>query len=132
MDRAHVGDVEQHAEPVEVGVQAVAGQLDDLERLLDALEREVLRLAAEQRAVVVFPVPPFWERTAIVWAAMAQDYGAPGGRGGPAAPPGHLGPSPPQVAGQPPDVWVSPRPPAPGSPSRFPRRRPSRNAGGSA
>ena len=39
------------AEPLEVGVQAVARQLDDLERLLDALQREVLRLGAEQRVV---------------------------------------------------------------------------------
>ena len=39
------------AEPVEVGVEAVAGELDDLERLLDALQREVLRLGAEQRVV---------------------------------------------------------------------------------
>ena len=49
--RPHVGDVEQHAEPLEVGVEAVAGELDDLERLLDALEREVLGLGAEQRVV---------------------------------------------------------------------------------
>ena len=40
-----------HAEPLEVGVEAVAGQLDDLERLLDALQREVLRLGAQQRVV---------------------------------------------------------------------------------
>ena len=32
-------------------VEAVARELDDLERLLDALEREVLRLAAEQGVV---------------------------------------------------------------------------------
>ena len=51
MDGAHVGDVEDHAEPLQVGVQAVAGELDDLERLLDALQREVLRLGAEQRLV---------------------------------------------------------------------------------
>ena len=51
VDRAHVGDVEHDAEPVEVGVQAVAGELDDLERLLDALHREVLRLGGQQRVV---------------------------------------------------------------------------------
>src|SRR3954466_385998 len=34
VDRPHVGDVEHHAEPVEVRVEAVAGQLEHLERLL--------------------------------------------------------------------------------------------------
>ena len=38
-------------EPLEVGVQRLLGQLDDLERLLDALEREVLRLGRQQRVV---------------------------------------------------------------------------------
>jgi len=40
----HVGDVEDHAEPLEIRVEAVAGQVDHLEGLLDALEREVLGL----------------------------------------------------------------------------------------
>ena len=48
---AHVGDVEHHAEPFEVGVEALAGELDHLERLLDALQREVLRLGRQQRVV---------------------------------------------------------------------------------
>ena len=48
---AHVGDVEHDAEPLEVRVEAVAGQLDHLERLLDPLEREVLRLGRQQRVV---------------------------------------------------------------------------------
>ena len=48
---AHVGDVQHHAEPHEVRVEAVAGQIDHLECLLDALEREVLRLGRQQRVV---------------------------------------------------------------------------------
>ena len=51
VDGAHVGDVEQHAEEREVGIEAVARELDDLDRLLDALQREVLRLRCDQRAV---------------------------------------------------------------------------------
>ena len=49
--RAHVGDVEHDAEPAQLGVQSVARELDDLERLLDALQREVLRLGRQQRVV---------------------------------------------------------------------------------
>jgi hypothetical protein len=44
VNRAHVGDVQHHAEPFEVRVKVVLGQLDHLERLLHSLEREVLRL----------------------------------------------------------------------------------------
>ena len=44
MDGAHVRDVEQHAEPFEVRVEAVACQLDHFERLLDTLQCEVLSL----------------------------------------------------------------------------------------
>ena len=51
VDQPHVGDVEHHAEPVEVGVQRLLGQLHHLERLLHALEREVLGLARDQRVV---------------------------------------------------------------------------------
>ena len=51
VDRSHVGDVEQDAEPLELGVERVAGQLDHLKRLLDPLQREVLGLAAEQGLV---------------------------------------------------------------------------------
>ena len=51
MHRAHVGDVEEDAKPLQVGVQAVTGELDDLQGLLDALQREVLRLGAEQGPV---------------------------------------------------------------------------------
>ena len=47
----HVGDVQHHAEPLQVRVEAVLGQLDHLERLLDALHREVLRLGRQQRVV---------------------------------------------------------------------------------
>ena len=42
---------EHDAEPLEVGVEVLARQLDHLERLLDALHREVLRLGAQQRVV---------------------------------------------------------------------------------
>jgi len=40
VDRAHVREVEQHAQQRQVGVEPVACQLDDLHRLLDALQRE--------------------------------------------------------------------------------------------
>ena len=48
---AHVGEVEQHAQQRQIRVEAVARQLDDLHRLLDALQREVLRLGGDQRMV---------------------------------------------------------------------------------
>ncbi len=51
VDRAHVGEVEQHADDRQSLVQAVARELDDLHRLLDALQREVLRLGGDERAV---------------------------------------------------------------------------------
>ena len=51
MRRAHVGDVHQHAEELEVRVVVLARLLDHLERAVDALEREVLRLGGDQRPV---------------------------------------------------------------------------------
>ena len=51
VDGAHVGEVEQHAEDRQLRVEAVAHELDHLHRLLDALQREVLRLGGDQRAV---------------------------------------------------------------------------------
>ena len=52
----HVGDVEHDPEDVELGVEVLARQRDDLERLLDPLQREVFglgessaRSAAHQR-----------------------------------------------------------------------------------
>ena len=51
VDGAQVGDVQHDAEPLEVGVEVLLRQLDHLERLLDALEREVLRLGRDQRVV---------------------------------------------------------------------------------
>src|SRR5919202_2106654 len=47
----HVCDVQQHPEPVELGTQVVLRQLDDLERLLDPLQREVLGLARDHGVV---------------------------------------------------------------------------------
>ena len=51
VNEPHVGDVEDHAEPLQVGMQRLLGQLDHLERLLHALEREVLGLARDERLV---------------------------------------------------------------------------------
>ncbi len=51
VDEPHVGDVQHHAEPLEVGVQRLLRQLHHLQRLLHALEREVLGLAGDQRVV---------------------------------------------------------------------------------
>ena len=51
VDRAHVGEVQQDPEQLEVGVEALTGQLDHFHRLLDALQGEVLRLGGDQRAV---------------------------------------------------------------------------------
>ena len=51
MHGAHVGEVEQHAQQLQLGVERVARQLDHLERLLDALQREVLGLGGDQREV---------------------------------------------------------------------------------
>ena len=49
--RAHVGDVEHHAEELEVRVVELLRLLDDLERSLHALQREVLRLGGHERPV---------------------------------------------------------------------------------
>jgi len=51
VDRAHVREVQQHAQQRELGVEAVAGQFDHLHRLLYALQREVLGLGRDQRVV---------------------------------------------------------------------------------
>ena len=51
MAGAHVGDVQQDAQPLQIGVQALARQLNDLEGLLHPLEREVLRLRRQKRIV---------------------------------------------------------------------------------
>ena len=48
---AHVGEVEQHAQQLEFGVERVACQLDDLQGLLDALQGEVLGLGGDQGVV---------------------------------------------------------------------------------
>src|SRR5918999_495021 len=44
VDQPHVGDVQDDAEPVEVGVERLLRQLHHLEGLLHALQREVLGL----------------------------------------------------------------------------------------
>ena len=51
MDGAHVRQVEQHTEQCQLWVEAVARQFDHLHRLLDALQREVLRLGGDQRLI---------------------------------------------------------------------------------
>src|SRR3954471_15753826 len=51
VDRAHVGDVHHDPEPLEIGVVELLRLLDHLERALDALQREVLRLRGDQRPV---------------------------------------------------------------------------------
>ncbi len=48
---AHIGEVQQHTEQLEVRVEAVPRELDHLHRLLDALQREVLGLGGHERAV---------------------------------------------------------------------------------
>ncbi len=48
---AHVGDVEHDREQIELGVEGLAGEVDDLHRLLDPLEGEVLGLGRQQSVI---------------------------------------------------------------------------------
>ena len=49
--RAHVSDVQHDRQQLQVRVEALARELDHLERLFDSLKREVLRLGREQRVL---------------------------------------------------------------------------------
>ncbi len=48
---AHVGEVQQHAEQRQPGVEVLAREIDHLHRLLDPLQGEVLGLGRDQRVV---------------------------------------------------------------------------------